>query len=107
MQRADPDLKDEVVVFGPSAIGLMLTRLARLRGARRVFLVGSTCAIRRGQHRLAVGQQMGADVVRSARRPPPSPCDRLPKRGRHGGLPLPPQDRLEGTQQQVHVLRAR
>lgn len=65
LQRADPDLNDEVVVLGPGAIGLMLTRLAKLRGARRVFLVGSTRATPRGRHRLAVGLQMGADVVLS------------------------------------------
>ena len=63
LQRADPDLNDEVAVFGPGAIGLMLTRLAKLRGARRVFLTGSNRSTPRGCHRLEVGQQMGADVV--------------------------------------------
>ena len=63
LQRADPDLADEVVVFGPGPIGLMLTRLAKLRGARRVFLTGSNRSTPRGCRRLEVGQQMGADVV--------------------------------------------
>lgn len=63
LQRADPDINDEVVVFGPGAIGLMVTRLAKLRGARRVFLTGSNRTTTRGRHRLEVGQQMGADVV--------------------------------------------
>lgn len=63
LQRADPDLNDEVAVFGPGSIGLMLTRLAKLRGARRVFLTGSNRSTSRGQHRLEVGQQMGADVL--------------------------------------------
>ncbi len=63
LQRADPSLNDEVVVFGPGPIGLMLTRLAKLRGARRVFLVGSNRSTPHGRHRLDVGKQMGADVV--------------------------------------------
>ncbi len=63
LQRADPDLNDEVAVFGPGPIGLMLTRLAKLRGARRVFLTGSNRSTPRGRHRLEVGRQMGADVV--------------------------------------------
>ncbi|MFQ6059633.1 MAG: zinc-binding dehydrogenase [Anaerolineae bacterium] len=63
LQRADPDLNDEVAVFGPGPIGLMVTRLAKLRGARRVFLTGSNRSTPRGRHRLEVGRQMGADVV--------------------------------------------
>ena len=63
LQRADPDLNDEVAVFGPGPIGLMAVRLAKLRGARRVFLTGSNRATPRGGHRLEVGRQMGADVV--------------------------------------------
>jgi L-iditol 2-dehydrogenase len=61
--RADPDLNDEVVVFGPGPIGLMVVRLAKLRGARRVFLIGSNQSTTRGRHRLEAGLQMGADVV--------------------------------------------
>ncbi len=63
LQRAEPDLNDEVAIFGPGSIGLMLTRLAKLRGARRVFLTGSNRSTLRGHHRLEVGQDMGADVV--------------------------------------------
>jgi len=63
LQRADPDINDEVAVFGPGPIGLMITRLAKLRGARRVFLTGSNRSTLRSQRRLEVGQHMGADVV--------------------------------------------
>jgi L-iditol 2-dehydrogenase len=63
LQRAEPDLNNEVAIFGPGSIGLMLTRLAKLRGARRVFLTGSNRSTLRGRHRLEVGQHMGADVV--------------------------------------------
>lgn len=63
LQCADPDFYDAVAVFGPGPIGLMLTRLAKLRGARQVFLTGSTLASPRGRHRLEVGRRMGADVL--------------------------------------------
>jgi len=63
LQRADPDFNDEVVVFGPGPIGLMLTRLTKLRGARRVFLTGSNRSSVRGRSRLDAGQRMGADVI--------------------------------------------
>lgn len=65
LQRADPELNDEVAVFGHGSIGLMAVRLARLRGARRVFLTGSSRATRHSRHRLEVGRRMGADVVLS------------------------------------------
>jgi L-iditol 2-dehydrogenase len=63
LQRADPDLNDEVAVFGPGAIGLMTVRLAKLRGARRVILTGSNRGTVRGRRRLEVGELMGADLV--------------------------------------------
>jgi L-iditol 2-dehydrogenase len=63
LQRADPEFNDEVVVFGHGSIGLMLTRLAKLRGARRVFLTGSSRTTAHSRRRLEVGRQMGADVV--------------------------------------------
>lgn len=63
LQRADPDLNDEVAVFGHGAIGLMATRLAKLRGARRVFLTGSSRATQHSRHRLEVGLRMGADMA--------------------------------------------
>ena len=63
--RAEPELNDEVVVFGPGPIGLMVVRLVKLRGARRVFLVGSNRSTPRGAHRLELGNQMGADLTLS------------------------------------------
>jgi L-iditol 2-dehydrogenase len=63
LQRADPDFYDNVAVFGPGSIGLMLTRLVKLRGARRIFLVGSNRSTPRGKYRLEIGQQMGANDV--------------------------------------------
>jgi len=63
LQRADPDFYAEVAVFGPGPIGLMLTRLVKLRGARRVFLTGRSRSTPRGQCRLEIGKTMGADQV--------------------------------------------
>jgi L-iditol 2-dehydrogenase len=63
LQRADPDLNDEVAVFGAGPIGLMVACLAKLRGARRVFLTGSNRSTPRGCRRLEAGLQMGADVI--------------------------------------------
>ena len=59
LQRADPDLNDEVAVFGPGAIGLMTVRLAKLRGARRVILTGSNRSTVRGRRRLEIGKING------------------------------------------------
>jgi L-iditol 2-dehydrogenase len=56
-------LGHEVVVFGPGPIGLMVVRLAKLQGARRVFLVGSKRSTPRGAYRLELGKQMGADLI--------------------------------------------
>ncbi|MDI3542999.1 MAG: hypothetical protein PWP57_602 [Candidatus Atribacteria bacterium] len=63
--KADIKLNDEVVVFGPGPIGLMATKIAKLQGARRVFLVGSNNSTPRGAHRLEIGHRMGADVILS------------------------------------------
>lgn len=65
LQRADPEFNDEVAVFGHGSIGLMVARLAKLRGARRVFLTGSSRATLHSRRRLEAGLQMGADVVLS------------------------------------------
>lgn len=47
---------DTVAILGSGPLGLLLTALARLRGAR-VILTG------RGEQRLALGQHFGADIV--------------------------------------------
>ncbi|MGQ9472917.1 MAG: zinc-binding dehydrogenase [Candidatus Caldatribacteriaceae bacterium] len=43
----------------------MVVRLAKLHGARRIFLVGSNASTPRGLYRLEVGRQMGAEVLLS------------------------------------------
>lgn len=54
-------LRSTVAVFGPGPAGLFFCRLAKLRGARRVYLVGTR------EDRLKFGPQYGADVLINAR----------------------------------------
>ena len=43
----------------------MAVKIAKLQGARRVFLVGSNRSTPRGAYRLEIGHKMGADVILS------------------------------------------
>ncbi len=61
--RASIMLNAEVAVWGAGPIGIMACKIAKLRGARRVFLVGSPRDNPRNRFRLALGQEFGADVV--------------------------------------------
>jgi len=65
LQRVDPDINDEVAVLGHGPIGLLAVRLAKLRGARRVFLTGSSRASEHSRYRMMIGAAMGADVMLS------------------------------------------
>jgi L-iditol 2-dehydrogenase len=53
---------DTVAVFGPGPAGLFYCRLAKLRGASRVYLVGTR------DNRLAMGTTYGADVLLNVER---------------------------------------
>jgi threonine dehydrogenase-like Zn-dependent dehydrogenase len=53
----DIPLRGTVAVFGPGPAGLFFCRLAKIRGAGRVYLVGTR------DERLAFGQAYGADLV--------------------------------------------
>jgi L-iditol 2-dehydrogenase len=59
VEAADQPLNSNTVVFGPGPIGLMAVRLAKLKGARYVILVGNS----HSHARLALGQKLGADAV--------------------------------------------
>ncbi len=61
--RADIPLNAELAVWGAGPIGIMACKIAKLRGARRVFLIGSPRDNPRNRFRLALGQEFGADVV--------------------------------------------
>jgi L-iditol 2-dehydrogenase len=56
---ADVALGDDVLVMGTGAIGLMAIRLAKARGAHRVFAAQRSGARRR----LELAQELGADVL--------------------------------------------
>ncbi|MDD4080937.1 MAG: alcohol dehydrogenase catalytic domain-containing protein [Eubacteriales bacterium] len=57
VKRLDIHLGQDVVVFGPGPIGLMMVQLAKASGAGRVALVG------RRDYPLEVGKKVGADVL--------------------------------------------
>jgi len=61
--HAEIPLAGDVVVFGPGPIGLMCVRLAKLRGAARIALVGNCCNTPREAVRMKAGQEMGADFL--------------------------------------------
>lgn len=61
--RADIPLNSEVAVWGAGPIGIMACQIAKLRGARRVFLVGSPRDNPRNRFRLELGHEFGADVT--------------------------------------------
>ena len=56
---------ETVVVLGPGPIGLMAIQLAKAVGATRVILTGTR------ESRLALGRQLGADIVVDSRRADP------------------------------------
>lgn len=61
--RGDIPLNGEVAVWGAGPIGIMACKIAKLRGARRVFLVGSPRDTPRNRFRLELGRELGADVT--------------------------------------------
>ncbi len=66
--HAEIPLAGDVVVFGPGPIGLMCVRLAKLRGAATVGLVGYETDRPMEKARVEAGKVLGADfVVDSAR----------------------------------------
>jgi L-iditol 2-dehydrogenase len=63
--RAEIPLNAEVAVWGAGPIGIMACQIAKLRGARRVFLVGSPRDNPRNHFRLELARQFGADLTLS------------------------------------------
>ena len=61
--HAEIPLGGNVVVYGPGPIGLMCVRLAYLRGAAKVALIGSSRQSIRGTARMKVGEEFGADPL--------------------------------------------
>ena len=61
--RAEIPLNGEVAVWGAGPIGIMACQIAKLRGARRVFLIGSPRDNPRNLFRLDLAREYGADVT--------------------------------------------
>ena len=61
--NANIPLGGNVVVMGPGPIGLMCVKLAKMRGAGRVILVGTTMKQTRERKRLETGLELGADYI--------------------------------------------
>jgi L-iditol 2-dehydrogenase len=59
VKTADIQLGDDVLVIGAGPIGLMAARLARLRGARRLFVAARS----RSQRRIELARAFGADDI--------------------------------------------
>ncbi|HEX7593843.1 MAG TPA: alcohol dehydrogenase catalytic domain-containing protein [Anaerolineae bacterium] len=61
--RADIPLNGAVALWGAGPIGIMACQIAKLRGARRVFLVGSPRDNPRNRFRFELARALGADVT--------------------------------------------
>jgi threonine dehydrogenase-like Zn-dependent dehydrogenase len=62
-READVQLFDDVLIMGPGIIGLSCIKLAKLRGARNVVMVGHHLDTPRGTYRSDVAKKLGADLV--------------------------------------------
>jgi threonine dehydrogenase-like Zn-dependent dehydrogenase len=60
IERAEPNIGESCVIFGPGTIGLCLTVAAKLKGLYPIILVGSG---KNDEYRLQIGKELGADFV--------------------------------------------
>ena len=60
IERAEPNIGESCVIFGPGTIGLCLTVAAKLKGLYPIILVGSG---KNDEFRLQKGKELGADFV--------------------------------------------
>ena len=60
IERAEPNIGESCVIFGPGTIGLCLTVAAKLKGLYPIILVGSG---KNDEFRLKIGKELGADFV--------------------------------------------
>jgi threonine dehydrogenase-like Zn-dependent dehydrogenase len=59
VQVAEVGLNDEVVIFGPGTIGLMVIKLCRLKGARKVYVTGTSL----DEFKISLIKELGADEM--------------------------------------------
>ena len=62
-READVQLLDDVLVMGPGIIGLSCVKLASMRGAHKVVMVGHHLDSVRGAYRKEAAYALGADLV--------------------------------------------
>lgn len=65
--NANIKLGGTVVVVGPGPIGILCTKLAKMRGAGKVIIVGKTKKEIREKPRLKIGIELGADYIVQAK----------------------------------------
>ncbi len=63
IREAAIELFADVLIMGPGIIGLCCAKLAKLRGALRVVVVGHNLHTKRGRYRSQVAYKLGADLV--------------------------------------------
>lgn len=63
VETAGVPLGADVAVFGPGPIGLLAVRIAKLKGARRVFATVPNLLTKRSRKRAEVAKAMGADEI--------------------------------------------
>lgn len=68
-READVQLLDDVLIMGPGVIGLSCIKLARMRGAHHVVMVGHHLDTVRGAYRKSVAYELGATQVVDSARP--------------------------------------
>ena len=69
--HANIPLGGDVVVMGPGPIGLMCVRLARMRGAGRIIVIGTTKKEIREKKRLETAEELGANYIIQVREEDP------------------------------------
>jgi L-iditol 2-dehydrogenase len=68
-READVQLLDDVLIMGPGIIGLSCVKLASMRGAHKVVMVGHHLDSVRGAYRKEVAYALGADLVCDSAKP--------------------------------------
>jgi L-iditol 2-dehydrogenase len=88
-----------VAVFGPGPAGLFFCKLAKLRGASRVYLIGTR------DNRLAMGKKYGADLLLNVNRGDPVKAIREDTGGRGADIVIEAAGSHEALNDGLNVLK--
>jgi threonine dehydrogenase-like Zn-dependent dehydrogenase len=88
-----------VAVFGPGPAGLFFCKLAKLRGASRIYLIGTR------DNRLAMGKKYGADLLLNVNRDDPVKAIREDTGGRGADLVIEAAGSHEALNVGLNVLK--